>query len=184
MTITYIEQYNPISRAETGTDDALSVRSVWDSQDNINNFLAHVCNYKLVSELGNPIFETEETDAEYLYLYMGKFFVPANFSQLRWWMTGSTTLGAGYTNFKIIAARGLYRYSKEIVYSYFGDSLYATGTLQINSSSALRTSGTISLSVTNVDYYLYMAAQNSAASGVKAELRSIDIQLEMPSSGV
>lgn len=180
MAKTYIQQYQPISTAETSTDDALSVRFTRDTARNINNYRVYAGAHKLCSYLWNPRISSipEEVDQR-LVLYLGRWWIPDAFNQVRWWLTGKITNGTDETTWTLCCSPEFYYGPESFNSGYLSD--FKSDDIVIDSTDDLRQNSAIGLCRPNFTghRWFYLLAENDTGDtspGTTSEIVALDMQ--------
>lgn len=88
---THTTQYQPTTTTETSANDALSAAIARDGGKGLNNYKFHAGNHKFISELWRPTTDSLDDTNLNLILYLGRWWIPEGFRQVRWWINFKRT---------------------------------------------------------------------------------------------
>jgi hypothetical protein len=179
MAKTTTVQYQPITAMETAAADGLSVRFVRDMGLALNNYRFHAGNHQIICQMFLPHVESLDDTTNDLILYLGKWYIPPGFSQVRWWLNGRVKTGTGITTWTLGVAPDFYQGPEAFDSSLLGD--YASSTIDVSSSGwdILDNAMTLSRADFNGFRWFYLLAENDTGDTdptTRAQIVSINVQ--------
>lgn len=191
MTVTYTEQYRPVSDSETSTNDGLSVRAVRDLERGLNNYQRYQGLTKVIGQCCLPHWQTEDTTdvAENLLVPpFPPFVVPDAADSLSVHLGCYQTATAGNrVTFRLYATTGLYRVSgivmdtTALVYGYTSQSFVCNTAAGVANHTIVHGQLSIPKTLQGTGHvpvvYLVLTSQNDAG-GERAAVTTIDVTPE------
>jgi hypothetical protein len=176
MTATITNQYRPVAATETDVNRTLSVRTIRDLAESINNARYWVMNHKTHPCIFHPALNSPDASAtKEVTVVWAPTYIPSLYTHLRWYLSHELTLqdGAEETSWTLYASQKLYRGPLTFDADYLGLPYTSS---QIDDGSTSPGIGTGLLPIVrdarNLTY-LTLTAQNES-TGTKGTVYSMD----------
>jgi hypothetical protein len=176
MAVVKNKQYRPVSIYETRINDALSIKAIRDTADNINNYKNYVGIHPLVTDMFVPAIlgPSSSTTETVIMPPTPMIYLPDGYDTLQCYLRLKRTAGSGTTYFKVICSTNVYK-GPEAYDSEFHTDVF-TGTVGIDSGTATIKHVTLFADKRSVngDVSITITATNSDGS-TQAEISSLAI---------